>query len=130
SRHMIMTGRTLWHLPESLTSRIYSDYPAGRCPPDILQNTLAAVFNRAGYATMRTCKPGNSYTAADALFAVRKDADKRGGTDETGSAWHAEQVLDYLKEREARRDATPFLIFFGFSHPHDTRDGKPELLAK
>lgn len=24
----------------------------------------------------------------------------------------------------------PFLIYFGFSHPHDTRDGKPELLAK
>ena len=24
----------------------------------------------------------------------------------------------------------PFLIYFGFSHPHDTRDGKPGLLAK
>jgi len=23
-----------------------------------------------------------------------------------------------------------FLINFGFSHPHDTRDGKPEYLAK
>lgn len=130
SRHMIKTGRTLWHLPASLTSRIYTDYPAGRCPEDIEQNSIAEVFNRAGYATMRTGKPGNSYPAAQALFAVRRDADKRGGDDETGSAWHAEQVLDYLKEREARRDAAPFLIYFGFSHPHDTRDGKPELLAK
>jgi arylsulfatase A-like enzyme len=130
SRHMIMTGRTLWHLPASLTSRSYPNYPAERCPPDIEHQTIPAVFNRAGYATMRTCKPGNSYPAANAKFTVRKDADKRGATDETGSAWHAEQVLAYLGEREARRDATPFLIYYGFSHPHDTRDGKPELLRK
>lgn len=130
SRHMVMTGRTLWHLPASLTSRTFADYPAERCPPGIEQNSLPAVFNRAGYATMRTCKPGNSYPAANALFTVRQDADKRGGTDETGSAWHAEQVLAYLGQREGRRDTRPFLIYFGFSHPHDTRDGKPELLAK
>lgn len=122
SRHMIMTGRTLWHLPIGPTART-------NCPPDIVQNTLPAVFNRAGYDTMRTCKRGNSYQAANALFTVRKDADKRGGTDETGSAWHAEQVLAYLNEREAAQDSDPFLIYFGFSHPHDTRDGKPELLA-
>lgn len=130
SRHMVMTGRTLWHLPASLTSRVYADYPASRCPADIEHNTIPGVFNRAGYATMRTCKPGNSYPAANALFKVRKDADKRGGTDETGSAWHAEQVLDYLKQRESSHDTTPFLIYFGFSHPHDTRDGKPDLLAR
>lgn len=130
SRHMVMTGRTLWRLPATLTSRLYVDYPVDRCPPDIAQQSLPAVFNRAGYATMRTCKPGNSYPEANVLFAVRHDADKRGGTDATGSAWHAEQVLTYLNEREARRDGRPFLIYFGFSHPHDTRDGKPELLAK
>ena len=130
SRHMVMTGRTLWHLPASLTSRTYADYPASRCPPNIEQQSIPAVFNRAGYATMRTCKPGNSFPAANALFTVRKDADKRGGTDETGSAWHAAQVLEYLGQRETHRDTTPFLIHFGFSHPHDTREGKPELLAK
>ena len=130
SRHMIDSGRTLWHLPSSLTSRVYSDYPADKCPPNLEQQTIPAVFNRAGYATMRTCKPGNSYEAANALYAVRKDAAKLGDTDETGSAWHAEQVLDYLGERERRRDARPFFIHFGFSHPHDTRNGKPELLAK
>ena len=122
SRHMIMSGRTLWHLPIG---------PGGgqHCPPDLPQQTLPAVFNRAGYATMRTCKTGNSYEAANKLFQVRKDAEKRGGTDATGSAWHADQVLDYLDQREAGQDARPFLIYFGFSHPHDTRDGKPELLA-
>lgn len=91
---------------------------------------MAAVFNRAGYDTMRTCKNGNSYEAANRQFTVRRDATKRGGTPETGSAWHGEQVLDYLNERETSKDKDPFLIYFGFSHPHDTRDGTPELLKK
>jgi arylsulfatase A-like enzyme len=79
---------------------------------------------------MRTCKTGNSYEAANERFQVRRDERKVGPTDETGSAWHAEQVLAYLDEREKSRDARPFLIYYGFSHPHDVRDGKPELLAK
>jgi arylsulfatase A-like enzyme len=122
SRHMIMSGRTVWHLPIGPGNRRH-------CPPNLETNTIPAVFNRAGYATMRTCKTGNSYEAANRLFAVRHDAGKRGGTDETGSAWHAEQVLNYLNDRESSKDSRPFLIYFGFSHPHDTRDGKPELLA-
>ena len=125
SRHMIMCGRTVWHLPISPLAT-----QKKLCPPELEKNTLAAVFNRAGYDTMRTCKIGNSYEAANRQFTVRKDASKRGGTDETGSPWHAQQVLDYLKEREAAKDRDPFLIHFGFSHPHDTRDGTPELLKK
>lgn len=123
SRHMIMSGRTVWHLPVSPRG-------AQTCPPNLELQTLPAVFHRAGYATMRTCKVGNSYEAANKQFAVRHDATKRGGTAESGSAWHAERVLDYLKQREADKDTRPFLIYFGFSHPHDTRDGTPELLAK
>jgi arylsulfatase A-like enzyme len=125
SRHMIMSGRTVWHLPIAPLA-----LQKNLCPPDLEQNTIPAVFNRAGYATMRTCKMGNSYEAANKLFTVRRDATKRGGDDESGSAWHGEQVLDYLNQREASRDEKPFLIYFGFSHPHDTRDGKPEFLAK
>jgi len=125
SRHMIMSGRTVWHLPTAPLA-----LQKGLCPPDLEQQTIPAVFNRAGYATMRTCKIGNTYEAANKLFMVRRDATKRGGTHESGSAWHADQVLDYLQERESSRDERPFLIFFGFSHPHDTRDGTPELLAK
>jgi len=123
SRHMIMCGRSVWHLP-------VSPWAAKTSPPQLEQQTIPAVFNRAGYATMRTCKQGNSYEAANKLFTVRKDASKRGGTAESGSAWHAEQVLNYLNDREAAKDTKPFLIDFGFSHPHDTRDGTPELLAK
>ncbi|MCA9008842.1 MAG: sulfatase-like hydrolase/transferase [Planctomycetaceae bacterium] len=125
SRHMVMCGRTVWHLPISPGAKSHS-----RCPDQLELQTIPAVFNRAGYDTMRTCKQGNSYEAANAQFTIRHDATKRGGDDETGSAWHAEQVLNYLHDRESQQDRNPFLIYFGFSHPHDTRDGKPELLAK
>lgn len=131
SRHMVMSGRTVWHIPckPGRTNNPHVTNPK-LVPPDLPQYTMPAVFNRAGYDTMRTCKRGNSYEAANELFTVRHDATKRGGTDETGSAWHAQQVLEYLADREANNDTDPFLIYFGFSHPHDTRDGKPELLAR
>lgn len=131
SRHMIMSGRTVWHVPNKPRSRRNPNSNKPKLvPPNLPESTMAAIFNRAGYRTMRTCKKGNSYEAANKLFTVRHDATKRGGTDETGSAWHAEQVLNYLGDRETTKDTKPFLIYFGFSHPHDTRDGKPDLLAK
>ncbi|NNE92196.1 MAG: sulfatase-like hydrolase/transferase [Verrucomicrobiales bacterium] len=122
SRHMVMCGRTVWHLP---------NWQGGKnCPDNILDSVMAEVFNRAGYDTMRTCKRGNSYAGANAKFQVVHDATKRGGTPETGSAWHGDRVMEYLEAREAEKDEDPFLIYFGFSHPHDVRDGTPELLAK
>ncbi len=123
SRHMIMSGRTVWHLPPSSKG-------TETCPPNLEQQTIPAVFNRAGYATMRTCKIGNSYEAANKLFTIRHDATKRGGTPETGSAWHGDRVMEYLTTRASTKESKPFLIYYGFSHPHDERDGTPELLAK
>lgn len=126
SRHMVMSGRTLWHLPIAPGAKNNKKL----CPDHLELQTIPAVFKRAGYDTMRTCKMGNSYEAANKQFAVRRDATKRGGDYESGSTWHGEQVLNYLNEREANKDKDPFLIYFGFSHPHDTRDGRPELLEK
>lgn len=131
SRHMVMSGRTVWHLPnrgKNLQNPNAKDPKL--VPPDLAEQTMAAVFNRAGYDTMRTCKNGNSYEAANKQFTVRRDATKRGGTKQSGSAWHGDQVMSYLNEREQAKDEDPFLIYFGFSHPHDTRDGTPELLKK
>ena len=131
SRHMIMTGRSLWHLPIGpKTSSSPDSSRMRRCPADILEQVLPSVFQHAGYDTMRTCKQGNSYEAANRRFAVRHDATKREGTAEGGSGWHADRVLEFLAARESAGDSAPFLIFLGFSHPHDTRDGTPALLAK
>lgn len=124
SRHMIMSGRTVWNLPPS------AEFQKQVEPHFIDEQTLGAVFNRAGYKTMRTCKKGNSYPGANRQFTVVKDATKRGGTEETGSAWHAKQVMEYLVDRKETKEEDPFFIYFGFSHPHDTRNGTPELLEK
>ena len=124
SRHMIMSGRTVWSLPSM------QGYINPNEPKNLEENTIGAIFNRAGYSTMRTCKVGNSYPKANKQFTVVKDATKRGGTDESGSAWHADQVLTYLEDRDSTADENPFFIYFGLSHPHDVRDGTPELLAK
>lgn len=142
SRHMIMSGRTVWRIPDKPSKgrktrkkgqafgRNPNEVNPQLVPPDLAKFTMAAVFNRAGYDTMRTCKKGNSYEAANKLFTVRKDGTKRGGTDESGSAWHADQVLNYLQSRVESKDRDPFLVYLGFSHPHDPRNGKPELLKK
>lgn len=123
SRYMIMSGRTVWHLPIGAHS-------PPLCSPNLEKETIPAVFNRAGYDTMLTCKDAATYQEADREFTVRRVATKRGGNAESGSAWHADQVLDFLDERMKTKDADPFFIYFGFSHPHDIRNGTLELLKK
>ncbi len=133
SRHMIMTGRSVWHVRGKQRNRRGTPDGVGGPLADLVElanQSMPAIFNRAGYDTMRTCKNGNSFEGANKRFTVRRDGSRRGGTPETGSAWHGQQVLDYLNERDDSGDTDPFLIYFGFSHPHDTRDGTPELLAK
>lgn len=134
SRTMIMTGQSVWNIPKKQRNRSKKNArnqklkPAEPLPPG--PQTLPATFNLAGYETMRTCKRGNSYAVANNQFKVVKDATKRGETDETGSHWHGQQVMDYLNDRESQKTEDPFLIYFGFSHPHDERNGKPGLLKK
>lgn len=85
SRTMVMSGRTLWHIPRKSGRKANPELKDSELVPrDLAEYTLPAVFNRAGYDTMRTCKNGNSYQAANELFTVRRDATRRGGTDETG----------------------------------------------
>ena len=134
SRHMIMSGRNVWNLPHGAIRKLPASADRQTreqmCPSNLADYTLPAVFNRAGYITMRTCKQGNSYPAANVRFTIRHDATKRGGTAESGSAWHGDQVMNFLNERETQTTKKPFLIYYGFSHPHDDREGTPELLKK
>jgi len=127
SRTMIMTGRSVWHIPGKGSP--HHDNPA-LVPPGLAEQSLPAVFNRAGYETFRTCKKGNSYPPANALFQTVRDMTRREGNNPDGSAWHADQVLEYLHRRAQTPAKKPFLIYFGFSHPHDPRNGTPELLKK
>jgi len=129
SRTMIMSGRTLWHLPPRGKKNLKNE-DSKSLGADILNNTLPAVFNRAGYETFRTCKKGNSYAQANDLFQIVKDKTARKAGEEDGSQWHGRQVLDYLDSRSERKQEKPFLIYFGFSHPHDERWGRDDLNQK
>ena len=129
SRTMIMSGRTLWHLPPrgKKHRKIEEGITEGK---NILRNTIPAVFNRSGYDTFRTCKKGNSYDLANNLFTTIRDKTSRGAGEENGSQWHGRQVIEYLRSPERTKSDKPFLIYFGLSHPHDDRVGRADLLEK
>lgn len=129
SRTMIMSGRTLWHLPPRGKKHLKQE--EGKVGgQDILNNTLPAVFNRAGYETFRTCKKGNSYSQANDLFQIVHDKTARKAGEEDGSQWHGRQLLNYLDNRTKQKIKKPFLAYFGFSHPHDERWGRDDLNKK
>jgi arylsulfatase A-like enzyme len=127
SRTMIMTGRTVWNIPGAKGPGLSFPRSFRR---DAAQQSMPAVFNRAGYDTFRTCKNGNSFKEANALFATSRTASKRDGTPEGGSEWHGDQVMDFLRQRQQTAEKNPFLIYYGFSHPHDPRNATPELAEK
>ncbi len=131
SRHMIMSGRSVWHVPDhEIISRNPVSADSNKVPHNLAKFSMPAIFNKAGYETMRTCKVNNSNEATNKLFNIQNDKTNRGAADEEGSAWHAKQVIDYLNERNKTIEKDPFLIYLGFSHPHDPRNGTPELLKK
>ena len=65
-------GDIVFHFAANADVRFGIEHPR----KDLEQNTIGAVFNRAGYATMRTCKQGNSYADANKQFSVVHDATK------------------------------------------------------
>ena len=146
SRTMIMTGRTVWHLPgrsrKTRAAKAARSEPSNlmafgnRNPPapgitakEAADSSLPQVFRDANYATFRTCKIGNSFAAANARFEVVRDQSSRGNRPGNSSVWHADQALQWFEDRESRDDPRPFLAYVGFSHPHDPRMATPEKLA-
>lgn len=115
SRTCIMTGKNTWERTAGVSAAV----------------TLPGIFNRGvrngaaslPYATYRTCKSGNTYATANNEFSIIHDADKRGNIDGSGSEWHADWGISYLDHWNTnhRPNNKPFLIYLGFSHPHDER---------
>ncbi len=133
SRTMIMTGKSVWKIPNYRPLEMSKSEYQGRkhaLERQAAKSSIPALFNQAGYITFRTCKAGNTFKAANALFDQAFDKDKRQGTDDGGSMWHADQVIRFLNQRQQQKTEQPFFVFLGFSHPHDPRNGTPELLKK
>lgn len=125
SRTMIMTGRTVWRIPRrNSRDPFFGKYDA----KEVAENSMGAIFRRAGYDTFRTCKNGNTFKEANAKFEMRSaEGDKRGPE---SSDRHRENAFKFLKKRDIEGKEKPFLMFLGFAHPHDPRNGKAELLDK
>ncbi|MFC1765557.1 sulfatase-like hydrolase/transferase [Planctomycetota bacterium] len=126
SRTTIMSGKNSWQRTQGVTAA----------------TTFPGIFNRGAragqmalpYATYRTCKNGNSYPTANKEFTVVNDASKRGNTDGSGSEWHGDHGVAYVEDwaTKHRANGKPFLIYLGFSHPHDTRNARetPNLTGR
>ena len=135
SRTQIMTGRNIWRtvgLPGIKTPDYGSPAEANAAltMEDPQYFSMPAVFNRAGYITFRTCKRGTSYENANKLFTYRYDKWCVYADDENGSKWHGDRAVEFLEMYASEERKQPFLMYFGFSHPHDPRYGKAELYAK
>ena len=129
SRTMIMSGRTLWNLPPR--GKKHRKQEEGRGPRvEILQNTLPAVFNRAGYETFRTCKNGNSYALANELFQIVKDKSCRNADEDSGSQWHGSRFFHTSRKDVYEKKKNPSSFTLDFLTPHDARNGRNDLLDK
>ncbi|MCF7848270.1 MAG: sulfatase-like hydrolase/transferase [Kiritimatiellales bacterium] len=126
SRTTIMTGKNTWQRTDGATAAVTF--------PGIFNRGTRSGTNDVPYATYRTCKSGNSYPTANGEFTVVNDATMRGNTDGNGSEWHADHFMDYIDDWQTnhRPSNKPFLIYLGFSHPHDTRNARetPNLTGR
>lgn len=129
SRTMIMTGRAVWHIPGAKGTPLETDM---KYRAEAAKQSMPAIFNAVGYETFRTCKEGNSYPEANELFQVSKVQDPKQNYRELtdNSDWHGDRAIEFLESREAASTEKPFLMYLGFTHPHDPRNGKPELIEK
>jgi len=126
SRTCIMSGKNSWQRTEGVTGAVTF--------PGIFNRGVRSGTNDIPYATYRTCKYANTYDTANDEFNIRNDVTKRGNTDGHGSEWHADHGIDYIDHWQAnhRPGNKPFLIYLGFSHPHDTRSARtsPDLAGR
>ncbi|HEV8130560.1 MAG TPA: sulfatase-like hydrolase/transferase [Acidobacteriota bacterium] len=114
SRTMLMTGRSLFHIPQP-NAKSY-DGP-----------TLGGVFNDAGYTTLHVGKRGNSFLAGNEAFQQVIYCDKgvkevAGQGEDSPQAQQpkivADAAIDFLRGHQGDK---PFFIYLAPHYPHDPR---------
>ncbi len=112
SRTMIMTGRSLWHLPA---------IKGAQAPPDLV--LLPRVLKAAGYVTYHCGKSGNACRYGNAEFATNITIDRR--VPDT-SKEYADLAIEFLGKYDGRQ---PFFMYLAPPVPHDPRVA-PERFVK
>jgi len=110
SRSMLMTSRTLYHLPDPKSASAVAGTPL-----------LPRALNAAGYDTLRTGKTGNHPVYADAEFGKNFDVPRS----RTCSTTHADTAIEFLGKK--RRDQ-PFFLYVALASPHDPREAPQEFM--
>jgi arylsulfatase A-like enzyme len=118
SRTMLMSGRTLFHLPRDISA-------AGNKPSVPVMST---VFRQAGYETFYCGKHGNTYHPADRSFDKTVFIDRRDVPNQVAEhRSYPTSIVSYLAD--PARAARPFFIFYAPSIPHDPLQPEPDDLA-
>ena len=104
SRTMLVTGRSLWNLP---------DVPRGQtsAPPGV--PLLPTVLSEAGYVTFHCGKAGNSCTYGNAAFTINRPTQGRTARSATE---HADEAIQFLRQHDSKK---PFFIYLAPPVPHD-----------
>ena len=106
SRTMLVTGRSLWHIP--VTPRAQTNAPPG-------VPLLPTLLNEAGYVTFHCGKAGNACAYGNAAFSINIPTEGRTAN---SAAEHAEETIKFLKGHDG---AKPFFIYLAPPVPHDPR---------
>ena len=103
SRTMLITGRSLWHIPEKPRSV--------KTPPGV--TVLPTALRDAGYVTFHCGKIGNSCRFGNAAFDVNIEMKGRTADSATKNADHA------IKFLRAQDGSKPFFMYLAPPVPHD-----------
>jgi arylsulfatase A-like enzyme len=104
SRTMLMTGRSLWHLPQ---------VEGLKAPDDVV--LLPRMLRDAGYVTFHCGKSNNACRYGHAAFDVNIETEKQGPDD---MRLHSDHVIEFLRSHDRSR---PFFVYLAPSVPHDPR---------
>lgn len=113
SRIMLMTGRSLWRLPNVKGANAPAGLPL-----------LPRLFNDAGYVTFHSGKAGNVCAYGNAEFTHTYSTKGRTAL---SAQEHADRAIAFLRDHKGEK---PFFMYLAPQAPHDPRLAPTEYMKK